>query len=289
MNRVAHPEPELWRAQGPAAAPGAAAARPAGAPAPDPARSAVSAAIKFRGIAYRVCIRILDVVISALALVALSPLMALIAVLIRLDSPGPVLFRQVRRGLRCGRWGAAPDVEVERLGRPFTLYKFRTMFADARQTFPELYGYQHTEEELRTLPIKILVSRKRDPQDIVCHPELGSGLIDDPRITRVGRWLRRTSLDELPNFYNVFRGDMSLVGPRPDIAENIRYYSPDHLRKLDVKPGITGLAQIMGRGKLSFLEINDYDVEYVDHQSLWLDLKILLKTIPSVLRRDGAF
>ncbi len=253
----------------------------------DPADPVISAVVH-RGRTYRVCIRILDVVVSALALVVLSPLMALIAALIRLDSPGPVLFRQVRRGLRCGR-GAAPDAEAERLGQPFTLYKFRTMFADARETFPELYGYQHTEEELRTLPIKILVSRKCDPRDMACRPELGSGVIDDPRITRVGRWLRRTSLDELPNFYNVFRGDMSLVGPRPDIAENIRYYSPEHLRKLDVKPGITGLAQIMGRGKLSFLEINDYDVEYVDRQSLWLDLKILLKTIPSVLRRDGAF
>ena len=240
-----------------------------------------------RDVGYRVSIRIIDIVISALALTVLAPLMLVVVLLIKIDSPGPVLFRQVRRGLRRG--GAGVDPEDERLGRPFTLYKFRTMFADARETFPELYRYKHTEEELRILPIKVLVSRKQDPREIAQHPDLGTGLVDDPRVTRVGRWLRRTSLDELPNFLNVLKGDMALVGPRPDIAENIRYYSPAHLRKLSVKPGITGLAQIMGRGKLSFLEINDYDVEYVDHQSLGLDLTILLKTIPSVLKRDGAF
>jgi len=235
---------------------------------------------------YHLCMRTLDIVASLLALTLLAPLMLLIALLIKLDSPGPAVFRHVRQGMR--RHGAETDPEESRLGRPFTLYKFRSMFADARQRFPELYGYNHTAEELRTLPIKVLVSRKRDPREIAEHPEIGTGLVDDPRVTRVGRWLRRTSLDELPNFINVLKGDMALVGPRPDIAENIRYYSPAHLRKLDVKPGITGLAQIMGRGNLSFLEINDYDVAYVEQQSLWLDLSILLRTIPSVLKRDGA-
>lgn len=236
---------------------------------------------------YRVSVRAVDIVVSVLVLTVFAPLMLLIALLIKMDSPGPVLFRQLRQGRR--RCGAGVDREEGRLGRPFTFFKFRTMFADARETFPELYAYQHTEEELGTLPIKVLVSRKRRPAEITQQPDLGTGLIDDPRVTRIGRWLRRTSLDELPNFLNVLRGDMALVGPRPDIAENIRYYSPVHLRKLSVKPGITGLAQIMGRGSLSFLEINDYDVEYVDCQSLYLDLTILLKTIPAVLKRDGAF
>jgi len=195
-----------------------------------------------------------------------------------MDSPGPVLFRQVRQGKR------RPESSgTDTYGTPFTLYKFRTMFADARQRYPELYAYDHTEEELRTLPIKVLVSRKRRPGEV-----RGLELFDDPRVTRVGGWLRRTSLDELPNFLNVLKGDMALVGPRPDIIENIRYYSAEHLRKLDVKPGITGLAQIRGRGNLSFQQINDFDVEYVDKRSFWFDLKILCDTIPVLLRRDGA-
>jgi lipopolysaccharide/colanic/teichoic acid biosynthesis glycosyltransferase len=237
---------------------------------------------------YRLAIRSLDLTVSLLALTLFAPLMLVIAFLVKRDSPGPALFRQERRGKR-PRNGSARDQDEEQFGRPFILYKFRTMFANARETFPDLYAYEHTADELRTLPIKVLVSRKRHPREIAAHPELSSGLVDDPRVTSIGRWLRRTSLDELPNFISVFKGDMSLVGPRPDIAENIRYYSPEHLHKLDVKPGITGLAQIRGRGTLSFLEINDYDVAYVQRRSLWLDLSILVRTIPAVLKRDGAF
>lgn len=225
---------------------------------------------------------------SAGSLVLLAPLMGVIAILIRLDSPGPALFRQIRQGKRVPGAQNAGD-EDARFGRPFVLYKFRTMFADARISHPELYRYEHTSDELATLPIKVLVSRKVSLEQLERCPELGSAIASDPRITRIGRWLRRTSLDELPNFLSVLRGGMALVGPRPDILENIRYYSPEHLRKLDVKPGITGLAQIKGRGRLSFLETNDYDVDYVDRRSLRLDLRILLRTIPSVLKRDGAY
>jgi lipopolysaccharide/colanic/teichoic acid biosynthesis glycosyltransferase len=240
-----------------------------------------------RDLAYRVTIRTFDMVVSTTALLLLAPLMLVIALLIRADSPGPVVFRQIRRGRR-PRPGTG-TAEEQRLGRPFVLYKFRTMSADARKVYPELYRYEHTREEMQRLPIKVLVSRKMKPEEIDRNPEVISGLVNDPRVTRVGRWLRRTSLDELPNFLSVLRGRMALVGPRPDIAENVRHYSPEHLRKLDVKPGITGLAQIMGRGRLSFVEINDWDVEYVDRQSLRLDLEILLRTIPAVLKRDGAF
>src|SRR5262249_58301088 len=118
-------------------------------------------------------------------------------------------------------------------GGVFSLCRCCTRLADAGETFPDWYAYEHPADELRPLPIKVLVSRKRHPREIAAHPELGSGLVDDPRVTPIGRWLRRTSLDELPNFISVFKGDMSLVGPRPDIAENIRYYSPEHLHKLD--------------------------------------------------------
>jgi lipopolysaccharide/colanic/teichoic acid biosynthesis glycosyltransferase len=241
-----------------------------------------------RNLGYRATIRILDIVASVTALVLLAPVMLVIAGLIRADSRGPILFRQIRQGKR-PRSGTSGISEEQRLGRPFVLYKFRTMSADARELYPELYRYEHTREELLTIPIKVLVSRKVKPEEIDRHPELASGLVNDPRVTRVGRWLRRTSLDELPNFLSVLEGNMTLVGPRPDIVENIRYYSVEHLRKLDVKPGITGLAQIMGRGRLSFMEINELDVEYVDRQSLWLDLEILFRTIPAVLKRDGAY
>jgi len=241
-----------------------------------------------RDVAYRVATRVLDVTVSMVVLALLSPLMLAIAVLIKLDSPGPALFRQARRGKRPSP-GSAHDPDEERLGRPFTLYKFRTMAADSRERFPDLYRYSHTEDELRTLPIKVLVSCKDGSANAATHPDFASGMVTDPRLTRVGRWLRRTSLDELPNFLSVLKGDMTLVGPRPDIVENIRYYSPEHLRKLDVKPGITGLAQVMGRGHLSFLETNDYDVRYVEDQSFLLDLKVLLRTIPIVMRRDGAY
>jgi len=240
--------------------------------------------MKLRDLGYRAAIRALDLTLSTIALILLAPLLLMLALLIKLDSPGPVLFRHVRMGKR--RRGYEAE---DRYGRPFTLYKFRTMFADARERFPELYAYRHTEEELRTLPIKILVSQKCDPDQVANLPEAWTGLISDPRVTPIGRWLRRTSLDELPNFFNVLKGDMSLVGPRPDIEENIRYYSEAHLVKLDVKPGITGLAQIMGRGKLTFQQINDYDCEYVRTRSLWLDLKILAGTLPVLLNREGAF
>jgi lipopolysaccharide/colanic/teichoic acid biosynthesis glycosyltransferase len=241
----------------------------------------ISNSMDLRDIGYRIAIRTLDLTVSTIALILLTPLLVIVALLIKRDSPGPVLFRHVRMGQRRNR--------DERYGHPFTLYKFRTMCADARERFPELYAYTHTEEELRTLPIKMLVSRKSDPGRVAEMPGSWTGLLSDPRVTLIGRWLRRTSLDELPNFLNVLKGDMSLVGPRPDIEDNIRYYSEPHLIKLDVKPGITGLAQIKGRGNLTFQQINDFDCEYVRTRSLWLDLKILFATLPVLLKREGAF
>lgn len=251
---------------------------------PDERRRSTGDPLGLRDWGYRAVIRTLDITISSLALILLAPVLVVLAVLIKRDSPGPVLFRHVRMGMR-----RRDRAHEDRYGCPFTLYKLRTMFVDARERFPELYAYRHTEEELRTLPIKILVSRKCDPEQVASMSHAWAGLVSDPRVTPIGRWLRRTSLDELPNFFNVLKGDMSLVGPRPDIEENIRYYSEAHLVKLDVKPGITGLAQIKGRGNLTFQQINDYDSEYVRAQSLWLDLKILVQTLPVLLKREGAF
>jgi len=182
--------------------------------------------------------RIRDLLIASVLLLVLSPVLLLCALAVRRSSPGPVLFRQRRLGLRA---------------RPFTLLKFRSMIHNA----PDI--------------------RNRD----------GSAYTgdDDRRVTPVGRFLRRASLDELPQLLNVIRGEMSLVGPRPDQADQIRFYTEIEKRKLDVRPGITGLAQIGGRNNISWERRKALDVEYVDRRSLWLDLCILARTIPCVLLR----
>jgi lipopolysaccharide/colanic/teichoic acid biosynthesis glycosyltransferase len=212
-----------------------------------------------------------------MGLILSFPIMVLIAIVIKIDSPGPVIFKQTRigkerRGDGCStlRNGGefSHDRRKEDWGRPFTFYKFRTMVVDAKERFPELYRYQYTPEELNLLFFKAP---------------------DDPRLTRFGRRLRKTTLDELPNFINLLKGDMSLVGPRADIPEMIPYYEEWQKKKFRVKPGITGLAQVNGRGLLSFRETLRIDVEYVDRKSFWFDLKIILKTIKVTFLRIGAF
>ena len=147
-------------------------------------------------------------------------------------------------------------------------YKFRTMYVDARERFPELYRYDYNDAQIRTLYFKIA---------------------DDPRLTPLGRWLRRTTLDELPNFFNVVLGDMSLVGPRPEIPEMVKYYQGWQRLKFSVKPGITGLAQVNGRGLLTFQDTVQTDVQYVRTRSAWTNLKILLKSVKVTVLRIGAY
>lgn len=235
--------------------------------------------------------RVLDLVLASAALVVFSPIMLAIAIAIRVDSPGPILFRHVRIGRNRRRRTAARAQPEKRKrnsgGKPFVFYKYRTMYADARERFPELYRYNYTTEELAVLPIKVLVGKKGAVKEFSNGPR--PELMDDPRVTHIGKWLRRTSLDELPNFINVLKGEMSLVGPRPDIADNVVYYYPGEMKKFSVKPGITGLAQVRGRGFLPFHDINAYDVEYVDKRSLWLDMKILVETAVYVVGRHGAY
>lgn len=240
----------------------------------------------------KVASRLIDVIFSIMILAFLSPLMLLIAVIIKLDSEGPAFFRQTRVGQnqrsmeRRGKSIRAknllveidnrPDKRVKEdrrkenvLGAPFEFYKFRTMYVDAKERFPELYAYQYSDEEIKTIPFKIK---------------------DDPRLTRVGVVLRKTSLDELPNFINVVKGNMALVGPRPDIPEMMKYYQDWQRVKFAVKPGVTGLAQISGRGTLSFQETIEKDVEYLrQSQSVNRDMIIILKTIKSIAQRTGAF
>lgn len=200
-----------------------------------------------------VATRLFEIVVASMALVVTLPIMLAITLIVWRGTPGPVLFFQKRVG---------------KGGRLFTFVKFRTLYADARERFPELYSYEYSKQDLEELKFKIN---------------------DDPRVTPQGRWLRKTSLDELPNFWNVLSGDMALVGPRPEIPEMLPYYHGDMLRKFSVRPGITGVAQTSGRGRLKFFDTVAYDLDYVSKRSFFGDVGLVLKTIRMVLLRDGAF
>ncbi|MBV8858286.1 MAG: sugar transferase [Acidobacteria bacterium] len=206
----------------------------------------------------RVVKRAFDVLVAALALVLLSPLWLLMALLIKLDSKGPVLYRQERVGMD---------------GRIFLFLKFRTMRTGADDRVHREYQRRYIERRPET--------NLGDSQRPVYK------LHDDPRVTRTGRWLRRTSLDELPQLLNVLRGDMSLVGPRPPIPYEVEAYALWHRKRLDMKPGMTGLWQVSGRNRLSFDEMVRLDLFYIENWSLWLDLKIMLRTLPVLLRGDA--
>ena len=217
--------------------------------------------------------RTADIIVSIMVLSFSAPILLVLIFLVRMDSPGPALFRQKRvgRNRRRATGGVyhGPERRKEDFGGElFWFVKLRTMYEDARKRFPELYAYRFTEEEVDDLQFKTQ---------------------DDPRHTRLGRWLRRTSLDELPNFWSVLTGHMTLVGPRPDIPEITRYYRPEQKRIFDVKPGVTGYAQVRGRCALKFQQTKAYDVQYVDERSLWTDLKVLVETVLSVVTAKGAF
>ncbi len=189
----------------------------------------------------------LDVVGAALLMILLSPVMLLVALAIKLDSRGPVLYRQERLGLH---------------GRPFEVVKFRSMCCDADERLPGLLS----RNEINGHAFK---------------------LANDPRITRVGRVMRRTSLDELPQLANVLRGQMSLVGPRPPLPSEVARYDIWHRRRLSMKPGMTGLWQVGARREPEFDRWVQSDLQYIDSWSLWLDLKIIVRTIPAVLSGTG--
>jgi len=193
--------------------------------------------------------RVFDIVISLGALLVLSPLMLLISAMIKITSPGPIFFSQTRCGLG---------------GRRFTLYKFRSMINNAEQMRAELHKFNEADGPV----FKIT---------------------DDPRITEIGRWLRRFSLDELPQLWNVFRGDMSFVGPRPAVPEEVNQYEDWQRRRLRMRPGLTCTWVLEGRSHVDFKRWMQLDLKYIDNWSLWLDAKIFLKTIPIVLSGRGAY
>jgi exopolysaccharide biosynthesis polyprenyl glycosylphosphotransferase len=194
--------------------------------------------------------RLFDVVISAILLVLLLPIFLAVGLAIRLEDPGPILFKQQR----VGRWG-----------KLFTMWKFRSMYTDA--------------EERKT--------------ELLASNEMAGGVIfkmkDDPRVTRVGRVIRKTSIDELPQLWNVLKGDMSLVGPRPPVPQEVDEYSLSDRRRLEVIPGITCIWQVSGRSDIPFDQQVELDVQYIQSQSFWTDIKLLLKTVPALLFGTGAY
>lgn len=193
--------------------------------------------------------RLMDVILSMIGIIILSPVFIVLAIWIKMDSKGPAVFKQIRVG---------------KDGEDFTIYKFRTMIVDA--------------EKKRELEI--------DPND------LGNFVFQsksDNRITKSGAFLRKTSLDEIPQLFNVLIGNMSLVGPRPEIPDVVKYYPEAYRQRLLVPPGITGLAQVSGRGEIELGKTVYYDLSYIKKFSVWFDIKILFRTVFSVVNEDGAF
>ncbi|BDR81917.1 sugar transferase [Clostridium tetani] len=193
--------------------------------------------------------RFMDIILSFIGIVILSPIYLILIIAIKIDSKGPAIFKQVRVG---------------KDGKEFVIYKFRTMVVNA--------------EKKRSLDI--------NPEDIANFVFQSK---EDNRITKVGKFLRKSSLDEIPQLFNVFIGNMSLVGPRPEIPDVTKYYPKEYVQRLLVTPGITGLAQVSGRGEIELKKTIYYDLTYIKNFSLWLDVKILFKTVFSVFRSEGAF
>ena len=200
-------------------------------------------------IVYLVLKRLMDIVGASLGLLLASPIMLIVAILIKFEDPkGPIFFSQVRNG-------AYP--------KTFKMYKFRSMYIDAEERLEELMHLN--EQSGPAFKIK-----------------------DHPRITKVGKFIRKTSLDELPQLFNVLKGDMSLVGPRPAIPREIEQYTPYQMQRLLVKPGLTCIWQVSGRNNIGFDEWVELDIEYIKTRNLWLDIKLILMTIPAMLGDENA-
>jgi exopolysaccharide biosynthesis polyprenyl glycosylphosphotransferase len=193
--------------------------------------------------------RYVDVILSLMVLPFVLPIITMTAIAIKLDSPGPIIFRQKR----VGKWG-----------KPFTCYKFRSMYVDAE-------------------------ARKADLMHLNEADAIVFKIAKDPRVTRVGRLIRKLSIDELLQIFNVLKGDMSLVGPRPPVPHEVANYEYEQMRRLHAIPGITGLQQVSGRSTLNFSRWVELDLQYIQEQSLLKDIEILIKTIPAVISGKGAY
>lgn len=216
--------------------------------------------------------KVFDLVASVIALVLLSPLLLIVMILIPLDSPGSAFFTQNRVGVRRKRRG--DSVYWEKV--IFPCYKFRTMTSNADPSIHREY-------------IKALIDHDGEKIAAIQGAEIPTKkIVRDKRITRLGRILRKTSIDELPQLINVLKGEMSIVGPRPAIPYEVEMYKPWYFRRLDALPGLTGLWQVKARSEVGFEEMVEYDIEYVENQSFWLDIKILMLTPIVVLSTKGA-
>jgi lipopolysaccharide/colanic/teichoic acid biosynthesis glycosyltransferase len=200
--------------------------------------------------------RLLDIVGSLIALILVAPLFLVIMILVRLDSPGPAIFRQKRVGKE---------------GKLFTCLKFRTM-------------YYNNDDTIHRSAFRRFAAGYTLSDD----PQSRFKMVNDSRITTLGKWLRRTSLDELPQFINVLCGEMSLVGPRPAIPYELENYKDWHHQRYGVKPGLTGMWQVHGRSRVGFDEMMRLDVQYATGWTIWLDIKLLALTIPAVIMQRGA-
>lgn len=204
--------------------------------------------IKGRSIQFAIK-RLMDIILSLIGIIILSPIFLILTIWIKLDSKGPAIFKQVRVGKN---------------GKNFTIYKFRTMVVSAE-----------SKKELEIDPSNM--------ENFVFQSK------SDNRVTKAGAFLRKTSLDEIPQLFNVLFGHMSLIGPRPEIPDVVKYYPENYYQRLLVLPGITGLAQVNGRGEIELGKTIYYDLTYIKNFSLWLDIKILFKTIVKVFKNEGAF
>ncbi len=206
---------------------------------------------------YQFVKRLLDILFSILILIPLCIVVAIVAILIRIDSPGPIFYRQRRVGLN---------------GTEFNMYKFRSM-------------HTNTDDTLHREAIAKFMNGQKLNAGAVAHTAYKK--IDDPRITRVGRFIRKTSIDELPQFFNVLCGEMTLVGPRPPLSYEVEQYNSYAWLRLAGKPGLTGPWQVYGRSRVSFERMVEMDIDYLQRQSFWTDLKLIMLTVPVILLGRG--
>lgn len=220
------------------------------------------------------CKRLFDLILMIPALILLSPTYLLISLLIKMDSAGPVFFKQKRVGMVPFVSGDTTDWS----NAIFDMYKFRTMYSDTdpylHREFMEAYIAGDTDK---------LIDLEPEVEETEAFK-----LVNDPRVTRIGNILRKFSLDELPQFWNVLIGNMSLVGPRPPIPYEVELYKPEHFERLTAMPGVTGLWQVSGRTTTTFDEMIHLDLNYIKSQSLWLDIKIVFLTLPAIISSKGA-
>ena len=218
--------------------------------------------------------RIVDVAIVFLSVILTLPLILLTAIIIKLDDPGPAFFVQQRVGAK------REIINGRAYWRLYTFpfYKFRTMYTNIKSDLHQQYIEAYIAGD------EVGMSKLQPGQKTATSYKLAS----DPRVTRFGKYLRRSSLDELPQLWNVIRGDMSLVGPRPPIPYEVKRYRREHFQRLAAPPGVTGLWQVSGRCETTFEEMVELDLEYIQQRSIWFDLKILLLTIPAVISEQGA-